>query len=157
MSLLSQLGKLVGAGREQQAAEAMREALQAARTRSKTFSRHAELAPQEGSSVSLRELASLSEAQADHIKEALQAANSAMPPEPRASGRPSDPNSHWARLVVDLESLRDEVVRYQELATHFSSDLPASAGFFEAQRSACERQCRILRALIARADPQATD
>jgi len=125
-------------------------------TRTRQLDRHAEMAPQEHAARGLRELAVDEAAQADRLLGALRAANAPVPDVPGVS-LPLGATNHWARLVQDLEAHRISMRRLRELAIHFSQELPSTANLFDGTSREEFAHAERLRALIARADPQAID
>lgn len=118
--------------------------------------RHAGMAPQQQSAEVLKQLAAAEEEQRDRLRQALEAAGVPVPPaapEPLPRGA----LNHWARLVQDLEAQRGAVQRFRELAIRFAESFPQTAGLFDALCREEAAHCEDLRALIARADPQALD
>lgn len=159
MGVLEKLSRLVTTG----AAAAQRDAIdvlgqcyvdcvQLARQ----LARHAEIAPQGYSRDGLNDLAGAEEQQARRLGDALRAAGMAPPAVPNAE-LPAGALNHWRRLVQDLEAHRASARRLRELATHFAETLPATAELFDALCREEAIHCERLRALIARADPQALD
>ena len=65
--------------------------------------------------------------------------------------------NHWARLVARLEDHRAAVHGYRDCATRLTETAPAIARAFERLSTTQATLCVRLRALIARADPQAID
>jgi len=65
------------------------------------------------------------------------------------------PLNHWARLVSCLDAHRATVEMLREAARTCGDELPATAALFEEWRDIEVMHCERLRALIARADPQA--
>ena len=123
--------------------------------RADALERHAQAAPQEASAKALSRLAEAAGQQVEALATALRAANAPLPAQPATSGLAA--GSHWGRLVADLEAHRDAAQRYREVSTAMAMDTPASAAIIEGLLRHCEEQCRELRTLIARADPQARD
>ena len=118
--------------------------------------RHAGMAPQQQSAEGLKQLAAAEEEQRDRLRQAIEAAGAPVPsaaPEPLSHGA----LNHWARLVQDLEAHRGAVQRFRELAIHFAESIPKTAGLFDVLCREEMAHCEDLRALIARADPQALD
>lgn len=114
------------------------------------------MAPQQQSAEVLKQLAAAEEEQRDRLRQALEAAGVPVPPaapEPLPRGA----LNHWARLVQDLEAQRGAVQRFRELAIRFAESFPQTAGLFDALCREEAAHCEDLRALIARADPQALD
>lgn len=116
----------------------------------------AELAPDAGSRTELLDLARAETDLADRLWESLADRVPARPVHlPPARSQPE--RSHWARLVETLEAHRAAAQRYRDLATQLTEPSPATAALFEQLSGAQAALCRGLRALIARADPQAID
>ena len=123
--------------------------------RAEQLLRHADMAPQAYSIEGLRALAEAEEAQAGRLREALHAHGASIPAvtPPVVSGAAS----HWGRLVQDLEAHRRSVQELRETAMHLAEDLPDLSRLFDQLCSEDMVHCERLRALIARADPQADD
>ncbi len=124
--------------------------------RSQLLSRHAEMAPQAYSMEGLRRLAAAEASQAERLRAALQAAGVAIPPPPPDT-LPSGALNHWARLVQDLEAHRLAFRRLRELAVRLAASFPSTAELLDQLCREEHEHCEALRALIARADPQALD
>ena len=159
MGVFNRLSRLViggfGAATEDLALALAQSHLDCAR-RAAQLLRHAEMAPQQHSAEVLRQLAAAEEGQRGRLRQALDAAGAPVPPptpEPPLRGA----LSHWARLVRDLEAHRDAAQRFRELAIRFAEPFPKTAELFEALCQEEVTHCEDLRALIARADPQALD
>ena len=123
-----------GATTQSEAIEALTQCYIDCVTRARQLVRHADMAPQEHAARALRELAADEEAQAERLREA-----------------------HWARLVQDLEAHRTSMRRLRELAIRFAEELPSTANLFDEMSREEFAHAERLRALIARADPQAID
>jgi len=159
MGVFSRLSRLVigesAAAPEELAAEVAHAYLDCAQ-RATQLLRHAEMAPQQQSAEALKRLAAGEEEQRGRLRQALEAAGARVPPvapESRAHGG----SNHWARLVQDLEAHRVAVQRFRELAMRFAESFPKTAELFEVLCREEVVHCEDLRALIARADPQALD
>jgi hypothetical protein len=159
MGVFDRLSRLVigglGAATEEVAPALAQSYLDCAR-RAAQLLRHAEMAPQQQSAEALRQLAAAEEKQRDRLRQALEAAGAPVPPaapEPLPHGA----LNHWARLVQDLEAHQGAVQRCRELAIRFAEPFPKTAGLLEALCREEVAHCEDLRALIARADPQALD
>jgi hypothetical protein len=159
MSMLDKISRLVAGGERamrHEAAEVLQALYAGCVGRAGQLERHAELAPQPASAGGLRELAHAEERQAERLAEALRAAGERPP-----SSAPTPPSAgalnHWARLVQDLEAHRSSERRLRELAAHFAETLPETAALFDELCREEHAHCLRLRALIARADPQALD
>jgi hypothetical protein len=113
------------------------------------------MAPQQQSAEVLKQLAAAEEEQRERLRQALEAAGVPVPP--AAEPLPHGALNHWARLVQDLEAHRGAVQRFRELAIRFAESFPQTAGLFDALCREEAAHCEDLRALIARADPQALD
>jgi hypothetical protein len=114
------------------------------------------MAPQLQSAEALKQLAAAEEDQRDRLRQAIEAAGTPVPPvapEPLPRGA----LNHWARLVEDLEDHRSAVQCFRELAIRFAESFPKTAGLFDRLCREEAAHCEDLRALIARADPQALD
>jgi hypothetical protein len=120
------------------------------------LARHAERAPQEFSAAALKELSLAEDTQAGRLRDALRAADAEIPNVPEPPPLPGA-LSLWGRLVQDLEAHRDSARRLRELAVHFAESLPTTAALFDELCREESLHCERLRALIARADPQALD
>jgi hypothetical protein len=156
MGLLDMVSRLVAgkeAGAARDAVEALTRSHSCCVLRAQQLRRHADLAPQEYSANGLQELASLEEGQAQRLKEALQAAGATVPTTPPTV--PREALSHWARLVQDLEDHRTSTQALRQLFIKFAESLPQTAQLFEELCREEQLHCERLRALIARADPQA--
>lgn len=144
------------AGDAQDAHEALRASYVACVQRALQLRRHADLAPQEAGAEGLADLAAAEDRQAARLRQAIASAGLAVS-DVTSLPRPTAGLNHWARLVQDLEAHRAAEARFQELAVRFADAAPDLAALFDAlgreERTHCER----LRALAARADPQAID
>jgi phage shock protein A len=114
------------------------------------------MAPQRQSAEALKQLAAAEGEQRGRLRQALDAAGAPVPP-PAPEPLPRGALNHWARLVQDLEAHRGAVQRFRELAIRFAASFPKTAGLFEVLCREEVTHCEDLRALIARADPQALD
>jgi hypothetical protein len=144
------------AGEVHEAREALQEAYVACVQRACQLRRHADLAPQEAGAEGLSDLAAAEEAQANRLREAIATAGLVVPEVPSPSWTGAG-LSHWARLVQDLEAHRAAEARLQELARRFADATPELAGLFDGLAREERAHCESLRALAARADPQAID
>lgn len=124
--------------------------------RARRLARHAELAPHEYSAEALKELAAADDAQATRVRDALRAAEAEVPTVPEPPLLPGALNL-WGRLVHDLEAHQASMRRLRELAMHFAESLPTTATLFDELCREESMHAERLRALIARADPQALD
>ncbi|MFQ5667268.1 MAG: hypothetical protein ACE5I7_12670 [Candidatus Binatia bacterium] len=147
-------GSSVGAVRE--ATDALRQAYLDCAQRARQLSRHADMAPQAYSRAGLEELAVAEQAQAQRLREALEAAGATVPTA-QTESLPGGALNHWARLVQDLESHRLSARHFRRLAVRFAEDLPGTAMLFDTLCREEQIHCERLRTLIARADPQALD
>jgi aspartate/methionine/tyrosine aminotransferase len=159
MGVFDRLSRLVAGGPSaatQEAAAALAQSYCDCAGRAAQLLRHAGMAPQQQSAEALRQLAAAEEERRDRLRQALEAAGAQVP-----SAAPETPPrgalSHWARLVQDLEAHRDAVQRFRELAIRFAESFPQTAGLFDELCREEAAHCEDLRALIARADPQALD
>ncbi len=116
----------------------------------------AERAPQAASAESLSELAASEEALSERLRAALKAAGTSAP---AAQGGPESAvaSNHWGRLVQALEAQRKLVQTLREDTAEFAESFTATAQLFDELRIVESMHCERLRALIARADPQAMD
>jgi hypothetical protein len=157
MGVLNKLSRLItGAAPTEKAVAALSECHRSAVTRSRQLAAHAEIAPQDQSAESLRELAVAEEQQVARLSAALCSSGAAVPPVPEAAP-PAGALNHWARLVQDLEAHRRSMRRLRELSTRFAESLPSTAELFDDLCHEEAGHCERLRELIARADPQALD
>ncbi len=159
MGVLEKLSRLVVGGTaaaSHAATDALHQCYVGAVQQARQLARHAEMAPQHYSVQTLTELARGEEHHVETLRQALRAADTAVPevPEERL---PAGALNHWARLVQDLEAHRAAVRRLRELAVHFAESQPTAAALFD--ELCCDEalHCERLRELIARADPQALD
>jgi len=158
MSWLDRVSRLMGsasAAASHDAIEALKSCYCACVQRARHLRQHAEAAPQEYSANGLRELAVLEEAQVQRLKDALQAVGTSVHPF-QPPGEVGGLN-HWARLVQDLEDHQRSTREFRQLAMKFAESLPETATLFADLCREEQRHCERLRALIARADPQALD
>jgi hypothetical protein len=159
MGVLNRLSRLViggsGAGTEEVAVPLAQAYLDCAR-RATQLLWHAEMAPQQQSAEALKRLAAGEEEQRGRLRQALEAAGARVPPV-APEQLPRGALNHWARLVQDLEAHRGAVQHFRELAMRFAESFPQTAGLFEVLCREEAAHCEDLRALIARADPQALD
>jgi hypothetical protein len=117
---------------------------------------HATLAPQEHGREGLERLAAAARDQVDSLRAALRERGLSVPPE-RPLASTSASINHWARLVEDLERHRSSSRKLRELAVRLADSHPSVAAFLDQLCQQDLRTCESLRALIARADPQAYD
>ncbi len=159
MGVLEKLSRLV-VGTTTAASHAAIEALQQcyveAVRQARQLARHAEMAPQHYSVQSLTGLARGEERHVETLRQALRAADTAVPDVPDERP-PAGALNHWGRLVQDLEAHRAVVRRMRELAVHFAESQPTAAALFDELCHDETVHCEQLRELIARADPQALD
>ena len=157
MGMLDKLSRLVmGGGPQREATAALQECYRLSVVRAQQLRQHAAVAPQGYSGESLKDLAADEERQTQRLRDALRAAEQALPPvltEAPATGA----LNHWARLVQDLQMHRDSARRLRELAMRFAETLPSTAELFDQLCRQEVTHCEHLRGLIARADPQALD
>jgi hypothetical protein len=125
-------------------------------TRAAQLERHAHMAPQHCSVQALERLAEAEAEQCARLRDAIEIAG-APPPPVTAEPSPRGALNHWGRLVQDLEAHRRSVLQYREFALRLTAHLPQTAALFESLCRAEAMHCEELRALIARADPQALD
>ncbi len=125
--------------------------------RARRMAEHAGLAPNTTCEVELRSLAADHERLADRLGKALaERGIKVSTPALREVGAPSGPN-HWARLVEDLESIRQARSDLLEAATRIGDTDPSLGELLGALSRECEAHAVRVRGLIARADPQALD
>jgi hypothetical protein len=122
--------------------------------RTAQLERHAEMAPQHCSAQALERLAAAEAEQCERLRQAIEVASAPLPPT-TAEPLPRGALNHWARLVQDLDAHRRSVLQSRELALRFAAHLPQTAALFDSLCRADAMHCEDLRALIARADPQA--
>ncbi len=159
MGMLDHLSRVVIGGTASVTREAivsLRDAYVECSRRAAQLARHAEMAPQGYSIEGLKQLAAEEKAQGERLRQALEAAAAPIPAV-AADGPHHGALNHWARLVQDLEMHRAATQQYRELAMRFAESLPKTAGLFEILCREDAAHCEHLRALIARADPQAID
>ena len=157
MGVLEKLSRLVVGGTAavaHAATEAMSQCYVEAARQARQLARHAEMAPQAYSTQGLSELAAGEDRHVETLRQALRAADVAVPTVP-TEPPPMGALNHWARLVQDLEAHRASVRRLRELAVHFAESQPTSAALFDELCHEESLHCERLRELIARADPQA--
>lgn len=156
MSMLQKLGRFVVGGSDavEDPSEVLVEAHADAVERMLLLQQHAEMSPQEYSRTGLQALAEAARTQVDSLRNALRERGLRVPPEPPALAAGGTVN-HWARLVLDLERHRSSSRRLRELAVQFADSHPSVASFLDQLCQQDLRTCERLRALIARADPQA--
>src|SRR5262249_5878834 len=150
-SLLDRMARIVGGDAGQhEALAALGECYVACRHRAAALHEHAQSAPQAASTAALEQLAREEEAQAQQLRDALQAAQLA-PPTLGAAPTGGSGRNHWARIVEDLEAHRQAQQQYRILAMRFAESAPERAALFA---TLCEQEhahCEWLRDLIARA------
>jgi len=158
MSLIQSLAKMMGSETAQQreAGDALEHCYAAAVRNHRRLAQAAERAPQSASAQGLQELAASEEAVAQRLLDALKAGASTSP-QVVATEATAMPNSHWGRLVQALDAQRELVQILREASADLTDSLPATAQLLEELRAMETIHCERLRALIARADPQATD
>jgi hypothetical protein len=159
MGMLEKLSRLVIGSQVaviHDATEVLQECYVGCVQRARQLSRHTDMAPQEYAAEGLRELTAAEEKQAERLRDALRAADAALPTPP-TEPLPAGALNHWARLVQDLEAHRTSARRLRELAVHFAESLPSTAHLFDELCREEADHCERLRTLIARADPQALD
>lgn len=155
MGVLERFSRFVGGGARDPRDE-LRTCYVGCIGRAAQLRRHADMAPQAYSIEGLQQLAAEEEQQAERLRNALRADGQMVP---TISSQPLPPGAlnHWSRLVQDLEAHRQSARRLRELAIHFAEAMPSTATLFD---DLCREEmvhCERLRALIARADPQALD
>jgi hypothetical protein len=114
------------------------------------------MAPQEHGREGLERLAAGAREKVDSLRAILRERRLGLPPE-RSSLTTTGSVNHWSRLVQDLERHRSSSRRLRELAVRFADSHPSVAAFLDKLCQQDMRTCEGLRALIARADPQAFD
>jgi hypothetical protein len=116
---------------------------------------YAAQAPNAAAETELQALAAERRTQVDGLAAALQVSNA---PEPSA-GPPIVPNgaarNHWARLVAALEACRTERAETLRATPRLLELDPTLAPVLESSLRSLDAELLALRALIARADPQA--
>jgi hypothetical protein len=158
MGMLQKIGRFVVGGRDavEDPTEALRQAYADACERMLLLQRHAELAPQAYSQEALRNLAQAAAKQIERIRALLRERDIGLVPELSTTATTTSMN-HWARLVQDLERHQASSARFRDLAVEFGDSHPSVAEFLDRLCQEDARTCERLRALIARADPQALD
>ncbi len=159
MGVLDKLSRFIVGGTAsvtREATAALRETYLGCAERAAQLGRHAEMAPQGYSIEGLKQLTAEETEQCERLRHALEAAGAPIPPT-AAEGPRRGAMNHWARLVQDLEMHRAAAQRFRELTTHFAESLPKTAELFDTLCRQEMAHCEDLRALIARADPQAID
>jgi len=152
MGMLDGFRRLLG-GAEIDAEEALRQAYRDATERLELIQGSAAAAPQQASERELQRIAELGAAQVEQLATALRQRKMVVP---RAKSAPADPAlNHWGRLVRDLERHRHAGRTLHDRWIRFNEDDGSLAALFHQLKESCEEQCRALRTLIARADPQA--
>ena len=113
----------------------------------------AELAPNQSAELALHDLARERAAAADHLARVLGREATLQP----ADAAPFVPagDSQWARLVQDLERLRTVRARLLEVGARLDGSQTELSTAVEDVFRVAESHLGRLRALIARADPQA--
>lgn len=124
--------------------------------RAAQLQRHAELAPQACGAQALKRLAAEDAEQGSTLRQAIEVAGIVVP-SPVTDVPQGDGLNHWTRLVNDLDTHRRCVMQSRDSALRFAARLPQTAALFESLYRAEASHCEELRALIARADPQALD
>ena len=124
------------------------------RWRAGEIERHSEQAPNEASDVELKLIAAETSGTADRL--AAKLGFEAVAPVGGIEAAATPPgDSHWARLVQDLEdlrTLRGRLLRLSAVANDADDEL---AAVIEGASRTVESELLRLRGLIARADPQA--
>lgn len=131
----------------------LREACQGCLDRADRLRAGAERAPDPRSRDELRALAQAEIDTANRIATLMGERRAEAPEIPQTPPCPA--RSHWARLVAQLERHRTAAQSYRELTTRLAQRAPEAAALFEQLSAAQMTASRRLRALIARADPQA--
>ena len=157
MSMLQKLGRFVVGGKDavEDPTDVLRQIHTDAVERMLLLQQHAEMAPQEYSRTGLESLVAAAQEQVESLRNALRERGLRVPTEPAAPVAGSV--NHWARLVQDLERHRSSSRRLRELAVRFADSHPDVSSFLDQLCQQDLRTCERLRALIARADPQAFD
>jgi hypothetical protein len=117
---------------------------------------HADLAPQEYSTRALQDLAADEEQQRERLAGVLRERGLQLPSTTTA-GAGTAVTNHWGRLVQDLELHRAAVRELQEFSMRFDTATEGGGPLFRDLSVEEAEHCQRLRALIARADPQALD
>lgn len=158
MDMLQKLGRFVVGGRDaiEDPADPLRHAYLDSYERMLLLEQHASLAPQEYSRNALVALTHTAKQQVDRLRGILRERGLGPVPEPAPPALESSSN-HWGRLVEDLERHQASSRNLRESATEFADSHPDVAGIFRRLCQEDVRACERLRALIARADPQALD
>ncbi len=156
MGVLETIAKFVGspAARQRQVGDAVARCYAATVQNSRRLHQLAERAPNTASAAGLSELAASEEAVSARLLEALKAAARSAPAIEEAPESATAP-SHWGRLVQALEAQRRLVQTLREHTAEFAESFAATAQLFDELRAVESMHCERLRALIARADPQA--
>lgn len=154
--MLQRLGRFVvgGSGATKDAATALRQTYADALERLALLELHTELAPQEYSRQALASLAAATRQQIDRIRGLLRQRGVGLPPSLQTADRSTSLN-HWARLVQDLELHRGSTRHLRELCVHLADADEEVSRFFDDLSQEDYHSCECLRAMIARADPQA--
>src|SRR5262245_57193599 len=112
-------------------------------------------APTAGAETDLRRLAAAQDGQSAALSSALaERAGEPAPGQPAPSLNGATRN-HWARLVAALEACRDARAQLARTIPSLLDADPTLAGLLDALDRGYHEQSTALRALIARADPQA--
>lgn len=158
MGMLHKLGRFVVGGRDaiEDPTEILRQTHSDAIERMRLLQQHAERAPQAYSQRALRNLAQAAAGQIERIRTVLREQDIGLLPEP-ANPPITGSTNHWERLVRDLERHQASSGRLREWAVQFADSHPSVGEFLEQLSQEDARTCERLRALIARADPQALD
>lgn len=122
--------------------------------RARRFAVHADLAPTPAAGELLHRLAKEDAACAGQLKDVLSEVGIWVQAGPAALPAPHG-LSHWERVVNDLEAHREARKQILELAVHFAETEPALAAVLNRLVHDEDSHLGHLRALIARADPQA--
>jgi len=158
MGMLQKLGRFVVGGRSaiEDPTEVLRQVYADAYERMLLLRQHADLAPQDYGRQGLETLARAAGQQVERIRALLRERGIGLLPNPPTP--PIQPSTnHWARIVRDLERHQALSGRLRELALEFTDSHPSVAAFLGRLCEEDARTCERLRALIARADPQALD
>lgn len=156
MGILQRVARFVGVDAPPgEAALALLDAYAGSARRAAQLREHAEIAPHENSAAILRDLAGAEDQQVRRLREAMQGLRITPPGSAVADRDPVTGQSHWVRVVQDLEEHRRAVQKYREAAIKLAEAAPALATLFEELSQEEYAHCEILRGLVARADPQA--
>jgi rubrerythrin len=155
MAVLQRLSRwIIGGTSAEEAVQALMQCYCDCATRASRLARHAEMAPHPGAAERLAELAATDERHAKRLADAIVAAGRNLPTVPQTLPARGTMN-YWGRLVWDLEAHRLAVKQLRDLVNRLAEELPDSAALFDELRRGEMAHCQALRALIARADPQA--